>query len=380
MSKIKTKRYRETGPVFARSMPFWCVANPISDPFGSPILPSISSIRVCDIICTAANEGLIELTSAHDDDLVLWDASNPEEISSPATEQLRQIKMDLDANLVGFHMITCNLHGHPLFRNGGLTNPDPKIRELARKKVERTLRIGKLLGARYFTYWVARDGFEVPACIPKEAYKWIAEGLNGVTGYIIEQGFNNYIGCTIEPKPNEPRGHMYLPTAGHAAAFTNGLDNPTFWGVNPELLQHEKMSLLDPVTCVRFLIHMKKLSFLHYGDQIAGQFDNDFPPLTSPEGLLEHVEMFRALRELNWRGVVEFDNHMLPADARVNDVSNCRLEFIRSCSYGLGLALILAERMNNFANRGLTQTQTAHAEIMTLAGIKPEAAIAASHR
>ena len=65
----------------------------------------------------------------------------------------------------------CSLHGHPMFRQGGLCNPDPKIRALAAKKVERTLRIGTFLGAKHYVYWVARDGFEsYPGCDFKRCY------------------------------------------------------------------------------------------------------------------------------------------------------------------------------------------------------------------
>ena len=62
-------------------------------------------------------------------------------------------------------------------RDSGLA--DPAIRVLAAKKVERTLRIGRFFGAKYYVYWVARDGFEVPVLTQWESlYTWLADGLN----------------------------------------------------------------------------------------------------------------------------------------------------------------------------------------------------------
>ena len=74
-------------------------------------------------------------------------------------------------------MVTCSLHGNPVFRNGGLTNPNPEIRLLAARKVMRTIRIGNFLGAEYLTYWVARDGFECQFAVPWErTYRYLIEG------------------------------------------------------------------------------------------------------------------------------------------------------------------------------------------------------------
>ncbi len=59
------------------SMPFWCVANPVGDPFGPAVMDRISSVEVCDLLCKAKEEKLIDFTSAHDDDLVPWDPKQP---------------------------------------------------------------------------------------------------------------------------------------------------------------------------------------------------------------------------------------------------------------------------------------------------------------
>ena len=156
-----------------------------------------------------------------------------------------------------------------------------------------------------------------------KVYDWLAEGLNHVTDYIAEHKLTNYIGACVEPKPNEPRGQMFLPTSGHAVGFILArLKRPEFWGVNPELLQHESMALMNACMTVAYLCGMKKLKFIHFGSQIKAQFDNDFPPLVGPEGLKETVFMFKALQDIGWKGVVEYDCHMLRAEGSTEDPSH----------------------------------------------------------
>ena len=348
--RIRKMKPFESSVVTARSMPFWCVGNPLADPFGGPVLGKIDSLDTARLIADAGKEGLIEATAYHDDDLVPWDPDRPEDDLDPESEcfaKLRAIKAVLDEAKVSVNSSVCSLHGHPIFRDGGLCNPDPEIRKLARLKVQRALRFGQFFGAKYYIYWVARDGFEVPVVTRwDKVYEWLAEGLNGVTDYIEANRMTNYIGATVEPKPNEPRGQMFLPTAGHAVGFICGkLKKPDFWGINPELLQHEGMALMNSVMTVAYLISMNKLKFLHFGSQIKAQFDDDFPPLVGPEGLKETVMMFYTLKQLGWKGVVEFDCHMLRAEADTKDQMETRRQFIRNCSEALDIALKLADRV-----------------------------------
>ncbi|MBP5286139.1 MAG: hypothetical protein ILO34_08565 [Kiritimatiellae bacterium] len=360
--------------VKARSMPFWCVANPLGDPFGGPVQDKPDSLEVAKMLAKAAKAGLIEMTSAHDDDLVPWDPKRPNDDLDPKSEvykKLREIKKVLDGAGIKVNMVTCSLHGNKIFRAGGLTNPDAKIRALAAKKVERTLRIGALLGAKHYTYWVARDGFEVYAHTDfAKVYDWLAAGLNHVTDYIEKMKFKNYIGATVEPKPNEPRGAMFLPTAGHAVGFImTRLKKPDFWGVNPELLQHEGICLLNSVLTVSYLCATKKMKFLHFGSQIKGQFDNDFPPLVGPEGLKETVWMFRALADCKWKGIVEFDCHMLRSEGDPENPAEAQFKFIKNCSEAVDICVKLAERLKPVA-KGLNDSEAELAAIRMMCGLK----------
>jgi xylose isomerase len=316
------------------SMPFWCVANPVGDPFGRPIMDRVSSVEVADLLCKAREEKLIDFTSAHDDDLVAWDPHHLEDDlqpSSPASKTLKTIKEKLDTAELKVAMITCSLHENPLFRNGGLTNPNPEVRMLAARKVMRTIRMGNFLGAEYLTYWVARDGFECQFSVPWERnYRYLIEGLNLAERYTKEQNGTVRHG-SIEPKPNEPRGEMYIPTTGHALGLIAMLNDPTFWGVNPEVLQHEGMTNLSAEVAVAMAVQAKKLFFLHVGNQKPGQFDNDLPMLVGMDGIKEMVAVLWLLDRMDWQGYVEYDNHILRTDTAPGKENSMRIrmDFIR---------------------------------------------------
>jgi len=316
------------------SMPFWCVRSTVGDPFGSSVMDSITPLEACDILCDAKKDGLIDFTSTHDDDIVEWDPANPmddQDPSSPCYKTIHALKEKMDKVGLKMKMVTCSLHGDTLFRNGGLTNPDPEIRALAAQKVMRTLRIGNFFGAEYFTYWVARDGFECQFAVDwKTPYKYIENGLNLATRYIKENKLSIKY-CTIEPKPNEPRGEMYLATTGHALGLIANLEDPSMWGVNPELLQHEGMTNLSASNAAAMAIHAGKLPFLHIGNQKAGQFDNDSPTLTGMDGLKEMVGLVWILEKLNWKGHIEFDNHVLRTDSAPGEKNKIQIrkDFIK---------------------------------------------------
>ena len=300
------------------SMPVWCVRSTCGDPFGGSVMDSITSLEAMDILCEAKKEGLIDFTSTHDDDIVSWDPMNPRDDQDPSSDcykTIHALKEKMDKVGLKMKMVTCSLHGDKLFRNGGLTNPDPEIRALAAQKVMRTLRIGNFFGAEFFTYWVARDGFECQFAVDwKTPYKYIEQGLNLATRYAKENKLSiKYF--TIEPKPNEPRGEMYHATTGHALGLISRLEDPSVWGVNPELLQHEGMTNLSASNAAAMAIHAGKLPFLHIGNQKAGQFDNDSPTLTGMDGLKEMVGLGWILEKLDWKGHIEFDNHVLRTDA-----------------------------------------------------------------
>ncbi len=332
------------------SMPYWCVANPVGDPFGGGVLPKVSVFEVTECLLWAKKEGLIVYTSAHDDDLVPWHPEEPEDDLDPSSETyqvLQEVKHQLQEAGISVNTVGCNLHSHPLFRNGGLANPNPAIRLVAIQKAMRTLRIGHFLGARYFTYWVARDGFECQFAVPWESvFSYLREGLDILARYVKEHELSLQ-GGTIEYKPNEPRGEMFLPTVGHALGFIAQLEEPDFWGVNPEVLQHDQMASLTSILAIAYALSAGKLCFLHVGNQKPNQFDNDNPPLIGMDGVKEFVSILYLLERARWEGIVEFDNHMLRTDAVPQEEAKIevRKEYIRLAVESYRLAEAKAEQL-----------------------------------
>lgn len=304
----------------------WPIEYRGSDPFGGPVLDEIEVLEAISLLCDAKKQGLIDYFSAHDDDLVPWDPDNPEDYldpSAPIHTALASIKAVVDEVGLKMNIITCSLHGHPLFANGGLTNPDPIKRALARKKALRCAWIGNFLGAQGFTYWVARDGYEVATAMPFKGVNqknpgegpltWIKQGLDGVCFACKHYSYSIKFG-TIEPKVNEPRGVSFIALVGDALHLISTLDDPGWWGVNPEVPQHSSMACQEPLMELVRAVEAGKLPFLHLGNQIDGQFDNDFPPLLGPTNLKRTVQMFHYLAEVGWSGIVEFDCHAFRSD------------------------------------------------------------------
>jgi len=124
---------------------------------------------------------------------------------------------------------------------------------------------------------------------------------------------------------------MYIPTTGHALGLIAMLNDPSFWGVNPEVLQHEGMTGLTAEVAVAMAVHAKKLPFLHVGNQKPNQFDNDLPILVGMDGIKEMVATLWLLDRMEWQGHIEYDNHILRSDCAPGkeNATRIRMDFIR---------------------------------------------------
>jgi len=320
------------------------------DPFGGPILSPLAVKQSLGILCSARKQDLIHLFSAHDCDLVPWDINQPEDYLDTKSEihdRLAAIKEQVDAARLPMNMVTCSLHGHPVFAAGGFTNRDPAVRILAIKKALRAGWIGNFLGAQHVTYWTARDGFECHSCEPtnpkNNPYVWLAQALNIISA-TCKAGGGSIKRGTIEPKVNEPRGYSYVPLVGSALAFISQLSDPEFWGVNPEVPQHAAMGCQSPYLEVKQALHAGKLFFLHLGGQIWGQFDNDFPMLAG-ENKEMMVHIFNLLEEYRWDGVLEYDCHPLRSDLAAALTPEEHLEVFRQLLLHNVMMTALVERI-----------------------------------
>ena len=246
------------------SFGLWTVGNRGRDPFGDYVRPALSPVRAVEKLAELGAWGV----NFHDNDLVPFDASPGERDRIVA-----EFKRALDATGMVVPMATTNLFAHPIFRDGAFTSHDPRVRTFALQKAMRGMDLGAELGATYYVFWGGREGAETDAGKdPRDALRYMREALNFLCEYSIDQRYGYTF--AVEPKPNEPRGDLYLPTIGHALAFITTLDHPEMVGVNPEVA-HDRIAGLNFVHGVAQAIEAGKLVHIDLNDQIPGRFDQD---------------------------------------------------------------------------------------------------------
>ena len=171
-------------------------------------------------------------------------------------------------------MATTNLFGQAVFKDGAFTSNDRDVRRAAIGKAMRSIDLGAELNAEVYVFWGGREGTEVGvAKDPRAALDRYREAINVLSDYVVEQGYD--LRFAMEPKPNEPRGDMFLPTVGHALHFITTLDRPDMVGVNPEVA-HETMAGLNFNHAVGQALWAGKLFHIDLNAQRIGRYDQDF--------------------------------------------------------------------------------------------------------
>jgi xylose isomerase len=243
------------------SFGLWTVGWQGVDVFGGAVRPRLDPVEA---VHRLAELGAAAVTF-HDDDLV------PDDATRDAT--LERFTKALAETEMGVEMATTNLFGHPVFKDGALTANDRDVRRYALAKVLRNIDLAAELGARTYVLWGGREGAESGAAKDVAAaldrYK---EALDLLCGYVREQGYD--LRFALEPKPNEPRGDILLPTLGHAIAFIDALEEPARVGLNPEV-GHEEMAGLNFAQGIGQALWHGKLFHVDLNGQHGPRFDQD---------------------------------------------------------------------------------------------------------
>ncbi|HEX5510851.1 MAG TPA: xylose isomerase [Actinomycetales bacterium] len=201
----------------------------------------------------------------HDDDLVPLDSER--EVT------LKRLSRALEETGLGVEMATTNLFSHPVFKDGGLTANDRQVRRYALAKVLRNIDLAASLGATTYVLWGGREGAESGAAKDvAAALDRYREALDVLCRYVSDQGYD--IRFALEPKPNEPRGDILLPTIGHALAFISELEQPELVGLNPEV-GHEEMAGLNFAHGIAQALWHDKLFHVDLNGQHGPRFDQD---------------------------------------------------------------------------------------------------------
>jgi xylose isomerase len=204
----------------------------------------------------------------HDDDLFPFGASD-----DVRNSQIKRLKDACAATGLKIPMITTNLFSHPVFKDGGFTSNDRDIRRFALRKVLRNIDLAADFGAETFVMWGGREGGEYDFSKNiSDALDRYREGVNLLTQYVQDQGYK--MRFAIEPKPNEPRGDILLPTIGHALAFIETLAHPELVGLNPEV-GHEQMAGLNFTTSIAQVLNAGKLYHIDLNGQRGIKYDQD---------------------------------------------------------------------------------------------------------
>ena len=246
------------------SFGMWTVGWQARDPFGDATRPALDPVEAVHKLSEIGAYGI----TFHDDDVVPFgsDAHTRDGI-------IANFKKALDETGMIVPMVTTNLFTHPVFKDGGFTSNDRNVRRYAIRKVMRQMDLGAELGAKTLVLWGDREGAEYDVAKDiQAALDRYAEALNLLAQYSEDKNYG--LRFAIEPKPNEPRGDILLPTAGHAIAFVNDLERPELFGINPEV-GHEQMSNLNFAQGIAQALWHGKLFHIDLNGQHGPKFDQD---------------------------------------------------------------------------------------------------------
>jgi xylose isomerase len=305
----------------------WTVGNRGRDTFGNETRPPLDPVDSVHHLAELGAYGV----SFHDDDLV------PPGSSAAEREQiLKQFRRALDTTGLKVPMATTNLFSNPVFKEGAFTANDPAVRRWAITKTLNAIDLGVELGASVYVMWGGREGTESDAAkdvrLALERYK---EAVDICCAYARERGYD--LRFALEPKPNEPRGNILLPTVGHALAFVEQLEWPEMVGLNPEFA-HETMSGLSFHHAVAQTLWAAKLFHIDLNGQVPSKYDQDFR--FGSEGIRDAFYVVKLLEDAQWQGMRHFDAHAY----RTEDAAGV-WDFARGCirSY-----LILRDKAQRF--------------------------------
>ncbi|MEU9192285.1 xylose isomerase [Streptomyces hundungensis] len=246
------------------SFGLWTVGWQGRDPFGDATRPALDPVESVQRLADLGAYGV----TFHDDDLIPFGARDTEREA-----HVKRFRTALDATGLVVPMATTNLFTHPVFKDGAFTANDRDIRRYALRKTLRTIDLAVELGAHTYVAWGGREGAESGAAKDvRVALDRMKEAFDLLGQYVTEQGYD--LRFAIEPKPNEPRGDILLPTVGHALAFIERLERPELFGVNPET-GHEQMAGLNFTHGIAQALWAGKLFHIDLNGQSGLKYDQD---------------------------------------------------------------------------------------------------------
>src|SRR5499427_6930510 len=234
------------------------------DPYGPTTRPPQTFDWKLDQLKTLGFDAMM----FHDDDAV-------PDIDGKSDEQLRKESKELKKRLtdagVAAEMVAPRLWFSPMTMDGAYTSNEPKCRKYAIERSLRCIDIADHLGTDLIVLWLAREGTYLrEAKNGRRSFELLVEALDKMLAH------DKKIRLSIEPKPNEPMDHAYIPTIGHALAIAQLTKDQKRVGCLIESA-HCILAGLDPADEIEFAMTFNKLWSLHLNDQNGLKFDQDKP-------------------------------------------------------------------------------------------------------
>jgi len=233
-----------------------------ADVFGPPVRQSITFEKKLEMYKELGFDGV----QFHDDDAVpVLEGKNAAQIIREAED----LKRKLDNMGLTAEFVAPRLWEDPRTIDGGYTANDPECRKYALERTRIAIDIANALGTDLLILWLAREGTYIrEAKDSKLATERLVQAVDDMLNY------DKKIRVCIEPKPNEPMDHAYVPTTGHAIALGMLTSDPDRVGVNIESA-HAILAGLDPSDEMGFALAHDKLWTVHLNDQNGLKFDQD---------------------------------------------------------------------------------------------------------
>ncbi len=233
-----------------------------ADPFGPTVRPSIKFGKKLGEYKKLGFDGV----QLHDDDAVPdLEKKTPAQIEKEASK-LRKV---LDSEGLVPEIVAPRLWEDPRGIDGGYTANDPKVRRWAIERSKRCADIGRALGCDLMVLWLAREGTYIrESKNALDSHAYLLEAVNAVLTH------DPKVRIAIEPKPNEPMDHAYIPTIGHAIALGARSVDPARVGALIETA-HALLAGLDPSDEMAFALSAGKLWSVHLNDQNGLKYDQD---------------------------------------------------------------------------------------------------------
>ena len=235
-----------------------------ADPYGPPTRPP----QTFDWKLAQLKKHGFEAMMFHDDDVVPdIDNKSPKRILWEA----RELRKQLDGQGIAAEMVAPRLWFSPMTIDGAYTSNDAECRQYAIDRSLRAIDIARELGTDLIVLWLAREGTYIrEAKDGGQSVEWLVEALDHMLAH------DRKARLSIEPKPNEPMDHAYVPTIGHALALATLTRDPKRVGCLIESA-HCILAGLDPADEIDFAMAFGKLWSLHLNDQNGLKYDQDRP-------------------------------------------------------------------------------------------------------